>query len=326
MPRVSVIVLNFNGAAVIEPCLEALARQTYRDFETIVVDNASIDGSLMRAQSIAPGARFMPLSENLGFCRANNLAIEATDSEFVALLNNDTEVDADWLQSLVDALDRDGSTGFCASRMIRIDDRETIDSAGDIFYLHGVAAKRGEGKPASEFVTPEYVFGACAGAALYRRKLFDAVGALDTSFGSMDEDVDLSFRAQLAGYRCRYVPTAVVFHHVGASFNRVPESRVRLARRNILTILVKNMPRELLFRYGLLMAAYLIAGDLRWCAKGYWRAVLSARVDNLRSLRRVLKQRRQIQAVRKIGVADLERLFTKSSLLGVATGHRLQTA
>ena len=286
------------------------------------MDNASSDNSLATARQAAPEASFLALEENIGFCRANNIAIEAVSSELIALLNNDTEAEPGWLQSLVEALDDDRQAGFCASRMIRIDDRVSLDSAGDIFYTHGVAAKRGEGRPATQFATAGYVFGACAGAALYRRALFDAVGTLDDEFGSMDEDVDLSFRAQLAGFKCRYVPNAVVFHHVGAAFNRVPEARVRLARRNIVTILLKNMPRPLLVRRGWLMALYVIAGDIRWSARGFAKAVFSARMDNVRSLRRVLDQRRQIQSARKVAIHDLEASFTRSSLINFASRLR----
>ena len=315
MPRVSVIVLNYNGAGVIDACLRTLRAQSYGDFEIVVVDNASSDGSLAIVRAIYPEAKVMALNENLGFCRANNLAIEATESEYVALLNNDTEVEPGWLQALVDALDSDPAAGFCASRMIRIDDRKSLDSAGDIFYSHGVAAKRGEGRPAVEYATTDYVFGACAGAALYRRSLFDAVGTFDANFESMDEDVDLSFRAQLGSFKCRYVPTAIVYHHVGAAFNRVPAARVRLARRNIVTILMKNMPGPLLRRHGLLIFAYLLAGDLKWALKGYAKPVLGARAENVRSIGRVLRQRRQIQRTRRISMGQLDGLMTRSSPL-----------
>jgi GT2 family glycosyltransferase len=317
MSRVAVIVLNYNGANVIAPCLRALRSQSYRDFEVVVVDNASTDGSLDIVRRDFPEARVMAQSRNLGFCGANNLAIAATDSEYLVLLNNDTEVEPDWLGCLVEALDSDPTCGFAASRMIRMSDKRSLDSAGDIFYSHGVAAKRGEGRPATEFSAPDYVFGACAGAAIYRRSLFESIGVLDPDFGSMGEDVDLSFRAQLRALKCRYVPNAIVYHHVGASFNRVPQSRVRLSRRNIVTVLIKNMPGDILARRFVRYLAYIIAGDIRWMLKGYSSAVLTARWENIRSLRAVLRKRAQIQKSRTISSSELEALFTPSRFLSL---------
>ena len=314
MPRVSVIVLNYNGINLIAACLESLRTQSYCDFEVVVVDNASTDGSLELVRKEFSEARIIALEKNLGFCVANNLAITATESEYVALLNNDTEVDPGWLRALVETLDSDPAAGFCASRMIRISDRKSLDSAGDIFYSHGVAAKRGEGLPADSFSAADYVFGACAGAAVYRRALFDSIGLLDAEFGSMDEDVDLSFRAQLSLFKCRYVPAAIVYHHVGASFNRVPGWRILLARRNIVTLLLKNMPGDILRRRSAQIFGYILAGDVKWILKGYGAAVVTARWENMRSLRRVMLQRREIQMNRKISSRDLEGLFTPSPL------------
>jgi GT2 family glycosyltransferase len=319
--RVDVIVLNYNGRTVIGPCLAALRAQTYRDFRILVVDNGSSDGSVAYLRECHPDVALLALPTNLGFCAGNNRGIEATGGQYVALLNNDTEAAPTWLEALVGALDRDPDVGFCASRLLRLSDPATIDAAGDLFYTHGVGAKRGSGEPERRFRTREQVFGACAGAAIYRRAMLERIGLLDEDFFAIDEDVDLSFRAQLQGYRCLYVPDAVVRHHVGASFAKVSGLAVALARRNMVEVLLKNMPASLLLRHGAPMVGYLMAGDLKWAARGHAREVLRARWENVRRLPRTLAKRRAIQRSRTIEVSELSRLLTPGgvrALLGAA--------
>lgn len=312
--RVDVIVLNYNGRAVIGPCLAALQAQTYRDFRTLVVDNGSSDDSVAYLRHHHPGVELLALPANVGFCAGNNRGIEATGGEYVALLNNDTEAAPTWLEALVTALDRDPSVGFCASRLVRISDPATIDAAGDLFYTHGVGAKRGMGQPERRFRTGAQVFGACAGAAIYRRAMLERIGLLDEDLFAIDEDVDLSFRAQLQGYRCLYVPDALVRHHVGASFAKVSGLAVGLARRNMVEVLLKNMPTSLLLRHGAPMVGYLMAGDLKWVARGHAREVLRARWQNVRRLPRTLAKRREIQRSRTIEAREVDRLLTPGGM------------
>src|SRR5688500_3737443 len=165
MRRVDLIVLNFNGKHLLKACLNAVRAQTFRDFSPMLVDNGSSDGSVEFVRTEFPEVRILALPENYGFCIANNRGIEATTADYVALLHNDTEVDPRWLESLVTAMDAHPEVGMCASRMVRISDRSTIDTAGDLFLTFGVAAKRGEGQPMDRYATDAPVFGACAGAA-----------------------------------------------------------------------------------------------------------------------------------------------------------------
>jgi GT2 family glycosyltransferase len=184
--RVDIIVLNYNGRSFLGPCLAALRLQTFRDFQTLVVDNGSTDGSVAYLHECYPEVSRLALPSNLGFCGGNNRGVEATAGEYVALLNNDTEAAPSWLQSLVEALDRFPEVGFCASRMVRLDDPLTIDTAGDVFYTHGVGGKRGNGEPSERYAEPRKVFGACAGAAIYRRSMLQRTGLLDEELFAMD--------------------------------------------------------------------------------------------------------------------------------------------
>ena len=317
MARVDVIVLNFNGLPLLGPCLEALRRQTFSDFRTLVVDNGSTDGSVSYLREHYPEVSVLPLRLNLGFCGGNNRGIEATRSEYVALLNNDTEAAPGWLESLVDALDGFPEVGFCASRMVRLSDRLTIDTAGDVFYSHGVGGKRGSGEPSDWYGETRKVFGACAGAAIYRRRMLERTGLLDEELFAVDEDLDLSFRAQLLGYQCLYVPEAVVYHHVGASFARVSGKAVELARRNMVEVLLKNMPTSLLVRNFPSIVGYFLVGDLRWAARGSAGEVLRARWENVRRLPRILAKRRQIQRSRTVGARELNRILTPGGVTGL---------
>jgi GT2 family glycosyltransferase len=320
--RVDVIILNYNGRPLLGPCLDALRLQTFRDFQILLVDNGSTDESVAYLRNNYADIPLLELPSNLGFCGGNNRGLEVTTSEYVALLNNDTEVTPGWLQSLVDALDRFPEVGFCASRMVRHGDPQTIDTAGDLFYTHGVGAKRGMGEPAERYGEGRKVFGACAGAAIYRREMLERIGLLDEDFVAMDEDLDLSFRAQLRGYQCLYVPEATVHHHVGASFAKVSGVGIGLARRNMVEVLLKNMPASLMLRNCLPILGYFLAGDLRWVARGYGREVVRARWQNLRRLPRTLAKRREIQRGRTIGTSELNGILTPGGLSALVRAVR----
>jgi GT2 family glycosyltransferase len=243
-----VVIPNWNGAALLERCLDALSRQTLPPARVIVVDNGSGDGSEEVARR--HGALWVPLGQNRGFPAAANAGIAAGEAPLVALLNNDAVPEPGWLQALVRALDADSSLSFAASRMLF--PSGAVNAAGDGFDLRGRGGyNRGLGDPdGPAFDEPRLVFGACAGAALYRRSLFDDVGLFDERFFLSWEDVDLDLRAVLAGHRCLYVPDAVVVHDQGASSG--PE-RLRLERRNKAWLALKGLPLPLLVPFLALM-------------------------------------------------------------------------
>ena len=189
---VSVIIVNWNGIYFIQKCLDGLRAQTCRDFSIIMVDNASQDRSLEIVQKKYPEVKILAQSENIGFSAANNIAIKSKSTEYVALINNDAVPHPDWLQNLMDALENHPEAGFCASKMLFYDNPGVIDRAGDIYTTAGTALLRGRGEPSKEFNSQERVFGACAGAALYRTQMLDDIGLFDEDFFLVYEDVDLS--------------------------------------------------------------------------------------------------------------------------------------
>ncbi len=248
--RISVIIPNFNGEKLLPVCLDSLSKQTCRDFGTIVIDNGSSDGSVRLLEERYPEALLIKLHRNLGFAAAVNAGIRRSRSELVALLNNDTETYPDWLAELANALDERPDIAFCASKMMDFHNRSIIDSVGNCYALNGRSLPRGFlDEDSGQYERDEEIFGACAGAALYRRSLFDEIGFFDESFISYKEDVELDFRAQLRGLRCLYVPRAICYHIGGATTGRrKSDLAVRLSTRNSITTFVKNMPARLLPR------------------------------------------------------------------------------
>jgi GT2 family glycosyltransferase len=249
-PRVTVIIPNYNGEKLLPLCLESLGRQRYGDFRVIVADNGSTDGSLRLLEERYRSAAVVRMGMNTGFAPAVNAGVRSSSSELIALLNNDAETHPAWLGELVGALDRSPGVSFCASKMLDFTDRRIVDNAGDCYASNGRSIPRGFlEEDRGQYDSPAEVFGACAGAALYRRSLFDRVGLFDERFISYKEDVDLDFRAQLAGLRCLYVPSAVCYHIGGAtSGRRKSDLAVRLSTRNGVALFVKNMPAALLPR------------------------------------------------------------------------------
>ena len=248
--RVAVIIPNYNGEKLLPVCLDSLRAQAYRNFGIVVVDNGSSDGSLRLLGERYPEVTVIGMHKNFGFAAAVNAGIRQSDGELVALLNNDTETDPHWLGELVKAIDGRTDIAFCASKMIDYKNRSIIDSAGNCYALNGRSLPRGfmDGDR-GQYESEREVFGACAGAALYRRSLFEKIGPFDESFISYKEDVDLDFRALLRGFRCLYVPRAVCYHMGGATTGRrKSDLAVRLSTRNGVTTFIKNMPARLLPR------------------------------------------------------------------------------
>jgi GT2 family glycosyltransferase len=239
---VSVIIPNWNGRHHLTRCLPALRRQTYRDFEAIVVDNGSTDDSVTWLAHKYPDVRVLRNPRNVGFAAANNQAIRATDSPYVVALNNDTEPAKEWLAELVATVETDAVVGMVASQMLLAHAPDVIDSAGIEVDWSGTAWQRRRGEPADKDGAPEEVFGPCAGAALYRRTMLDEIGLFDEDFFTYYEDVDLAWRARNAGWRCLYAPRARVCH-VHSATGRQDLSRKRyLIGRNKVWTLIKNYP------------------------------------------------------------------------------------
>jgi GT2 family glycosyltransferase len=247
-PRVCVVIPNWNGRRHLPECLASLAAQTFRDFGITLVDNASGDDSLEWVQSHHPEVSVLRRLDNGGFAAAVNEGIGFSRSEYVALLNNDTIVHPGWLESLVGALDARQGYDFAASLMVFHGSPDKVNAAGDTYNLGRLTgANRGLGEPATKYRHERRVLGACAGAAMYRRTLFDQVGLFDEEFFLMSEDTDFNLRCLIAGKRCIFVPGALVRHKYRASIDTAPEWEMsRLAIRNEAMVVAKDLPAAVL--------------------------------------------------------------------------------
>jgi GT2 family glycosyltransferase len=314
MPRVSAAVLNYNGRELLEVILPSLAAQRYRDFETVVIDDCSTDDSLEYLREAWPDARVVLTgASNVGVSAALNVAVGAVTSEFVALLNNDIELDPEWMGELVGALDAHPQAATAAGKLLSYSERERIDGAGDIFTRAAMAWGRGSGQlDRGQYDRAEEVFAPTAGAGLYRVSALADVGPFDESFFAYFEDVDWGLRAQLAGYRSRYVPSAVGFH-MGSATTQGDRNPLyyELQRRNTLAVLIKDVPARFLARNLPRILAEQLLG-LAYSARAgmlsvHLRAVLAA----ARRAPGWLRARRSIMRARRIDTREFDRFVSE---------------
>lgn len=311
-PLVSVVIPNWNGAVFLPTCLNALRAQTYPNVEIIVVDNASTDKSHALLSEHYPDVCLIALSENRGFTGACNAGMTAANGEYVALLNNDTEVDPGWIAAIVAAFERHPEAGIVASKMLLFDERDRFHTAGDLYRINGRLANRGVWeKDTGQYDQEEYVFSACGGSSAYRRDMLAVTGLFDDDFFFSCEDMDLAWRAQLSGYRCIYTPDAVVYHHLAATGGGTTASFYD--GRNTIWILVKDYPTALWRKHtGKILRAQF---DLAWEALRAWRgaaarARLRGMAAGLMSMPKMLRKRRRIQRQRRVSTAYLESILS----------------
>ena len=303
-PEISVVVVNYNGSAHLKRCLDALENQTV-EHEVIVVDNGSGDDSCDVVRRQYPRVRLLERRHNTGFPAANNAGARAARGRHLAFLNNDTEPESNWLEALRNDLDADPVNGFAASRIVYLDDPSTVDSAGDVVTRSGGTFKRGHGAPASSVEEPDEVFSACGAACLFRRDVFEQVGGFDETFFLVFEDVDLSYRAQLLGYRCRYVPAAIVRHAGSATLGRMSPTAIYYGQRNLEWLYLKNTPGILIPLTLPSHLLYTAAGALYYASRGALVPFVAAKWNALKGIPRVWRQRRAIQRRRRISAREV---------------------
>jgi GT2 family glycosyltransferase len=297
--KVSVIIPNWNGAPHLPACLNALRAQTVRDFEVIVADNASTDESRTLLARDYPEVRVLALERNFGFTGACNAGMRAAGGEILVLLNNDTEAGPTWLAELLAAFGRHPRAGLIASRMLLFDRRDIFHTAGDIFKSDGTPGNRGVWqKDEGQFIEGP-VFSANGGSAAYRRVMLDEIGLLDDDFYFSCEDVDLAWRAQLAGWQCVYAPRAVVYHKLSASGGGATASYHD--GRNFIYLLVKDVPDGVWKKYWRKIIAAQF--HITWEALRAWRgaaarARLRGQLAGLLGIPKMLAKRRAVQATR----------------------------
>ena len=243
MKDITIVIPNLNGMRWLEGCLGSLRKQTDRDFETILIDNGSDDGSVDFVRARFPEVKVRAYHRNTGFCRAVNAGIRMSRSRYVLLLNNDTVCSERMVEELHRAMDADEKRFSCAAKMIRLSDPSVLDDAGDFYCALGWAFARGKGQDAGRYSGAQEIFACCAAAAIYRRSMLEETGLLDERHFAYLEDIDLGYRAQIFGFRNWYVPAAVVYHAGSATSGSAHNAfKVKLASRNSVYLIWKNMP------------------------------------------------------------------------------------
>ena len=258
--HVTVIIPNYNGVNFLKTCMDALEAQTCDDFETLVIDNASTDNSVELLKKDYPWAGVAVMDKNLGFAGGVNVGIRMSHTKYVLLLNNDTEVDPHFVEEMLKAIEKSPRIFSASSRMVNFNDRSLMDDAGDLYTLMGWAAQRGVAQEVTRYAGPARIFSACAGAAIYRRKVFDKIGYFDEMHFAYLEDIDIGFRARLYGYTNVYAPKAIVYHvGSGTSGSKYNSFKVRLAARNSVYLNYKNMANwQIVLNSPALVSGYLI--------------------------------------------------------------------
>jgi len=299
-PRFSILIVNFNSRARLAKCLAHLERQTVSDFEVIVLDNASTDGSAAAAESAPLNLRLIRAADNLGFAAGNNRAAAEARGEWLAFLNPDAYAAPDWLAELLAATGRYPFADAFGSTQIDALDSSRLDGCGDVYHAFGIPWRGGFGRPISEIPPDGECFSPCAAAALYRHSVFDALGGFDERFFCYGEDVDLGFRLRLAGGRAVQVEKAVVHHEGSAVSGRYSDFTVYHGNRNRVWGWFKNMPLALLIPllpFHLAANIYLLARSFSvGIGKPYWRAM----VDGYGGLGPVLGERTRPASLRAI--------------------------
>ena len=308
-PDVSIIIVTYNSEAFIRPCLERLQEQTYTDFEILVVDNGSRDRTVAMVREFSR-VTLIQAEENLGFTGGNIRGLASAGGRYIVLLNPDTEAAPDWLAAMVETMETHPEAGIGAAKLIAYDSKR-IDSAGDGCTVTGRGFKRGDKQSAAAFGRTEYVFGACGGAMMLRRSLTEEIGFLDNDFFLIYEDVDYSFRAQLAGHKCIYCANAIVYHKVRSSIQEMSELAVYYSLRNAKWLLWKNMPGALLWKYlGQHILQELLLFFFFAVKHGKFRLYIRANLDAFKAWPEVRKKRKDILRGRKISDTELEGMLT----------------
>jgi GT2 family glycosyltransferase len=325
-----VIVVTWNRRNLLRLCLQSLTRQDLNQtFEVVVVDNGSDDGSpemvlTEYGKSTRVHVKLIRNRENRGFCAANNQGFAASDAEFVALLNNDAEAEPHWLASLVSAFENRPDVGMAASKILVHEDPRRIDKAGHLIYPDGQNRGRGSGElDRGQYDRIEEVLWPDGCAAMYRRAMLDEIGGFDEDFFAYADDAELGLRARIAGWKCLYVPEAVVRHHRGATLGVQSSRRLELIERNRVLLAAKLFPWSLLWLNGVYYAMRLGAG--LWAAitgqgeVGKFRgfggkmqvglAMLKGDLAALALLPRMLAKRRDVDAIRKLSPREVKRLI-----------------
>jgi GT2 family glycosyltransferase len=305
--QLTVAIATYNGRALLDVLLTSLAAQTFRDFRVVVVDDASTDGTPSWLAQGWPDVQLIVHPTNRGVTAALNAGLRASRSPLIGLFNNDVELDAHCLDELMRAAREHPSAGSLAPKLLSFEDRRLLDGAGDTFYWAGTGWRRGHGeRDRGQYDRSEWIFGACGGAGIYRREALDAVGLLDEDFFAYYEDVDWSFRAQLAGFTCRYVPTAVAYHVGSATVGKGETDFTRYHTwRNGIWLVVKDYPLAFLLSQLPRLLANQLGHVLVAVRERKLALLLRVWRDALAGLPAALRKRAAVQRTRRLSLRQL---------------------
>jgi GT2 family glycosyltransferase len=331
-PLVSLIIVNWNGLAHLPDCLDSLTRQTFRDFEVILVDNGSVDGSVPMVVERYPWVKVVPLKENTGFASGNNHGFTHAQGRYIVTLNNDTWTDPEWLKVLVDVAGSHSRIGMVASRICSAADPDLIDSMGMVICSDGMSRGRFRNRRWSKMklmsAEVEKILLPSACAALYRREMVEQIGFFDDDFFAYAEDTDLGLRGRLAGWDAILANGAVVYHKYSQSSGSLSAFKVYLVERNHYWVVYKNFPMGCLLLLPLFtLLRYLeqvrsvllgsgVGDEFRTCGSR-WKLVKSlgkGMFDNLRGLPGMLRKRRQVMENRQMSTREFSRLIRRHHL------------
>jgi GT2 family glycosyltransferase len=326
-PLISIVIVTWNSGKHLPRCLDCLAHQTLPDFEIVLIDNGSSDNSIagLEQQYPHPGLRVERLAGNIGFAAGNNRGANLARGKWLVLLNADAFPEPDWLAGLIAASQAHPEFSSFSSRQLQASDPSILDGTGDAYHVSGMAWRLGLGYPADQNgLEKTEIFSPCAAAAMYLREAFLDVGGFDEDFFSYFEDVDLGFRLQLRGYRCLYVPGAVV-HHVGsASLGQRSDFAFYHSHRNLVWTYVKNMPSGMFWVY---LLEHLIANIiyvLYYVLRGRGKVLLKAKYDALKGLSAARKKRDTIQKRNRAASSDLLKRMERGWLQPYLLGYQLR--
>ena len=296
--KVTVVIPNYNGISFLKDCMDSLEKQTYKDFSVLVVDNASKDGSAQFLHENYPWVEVLKLDKNYGFSGAVNKGIAYAKSEYVILLNNDTASDENYVAELVKCMDKDDKIFSANPKMIQMYNKELLDDAGDMYSVIGWGFQRGVGQKSSGYNRECRIFSSCAGAAIYRRSVFDEIGMFDEMHFAYLEDIDVGYRARIAGYKNIYCPSAIVYHvGSGTSGSKYNDFKVNLAARNGIYLNYKNMPLLMLIVNFIPIVFGIFVKYLFFIKKGFGKAYTEGIKEGLKTCRRCKKVRFKLKNI-----------------------------
>lgn len=313
---IALIIVNWNSGDWLKQCLQAVAMQTLLPQRILLVDNASSDCSLDGIEEILPFVEIIHGKENLGFARANNIAIETIENtQWTVLLNPDAIPETDWLEKLIRAAHAHPDYAFFACKMLDASEPERLDGTGDAYHTSGLAWRHGFGRNSNRGgETAKECFSACAAAAMYRTDILQQAGGFDERYFCYFEDVDLGFRLRLLGHRCLYVPSAVVAHAGSATTGKRSDFSVYHGHRNMIWTYYKNMPWPLFWIYLPPHILMNLIGVLLLSLRGQGQISIRAKLDAIRGFPGLWNDRRRIQNNRRVGLCDLRRKMSRGLL------------